>query len=386
MRHTTPLVCGLLSGMVLLTASLAWAQTMGPPAPLEPNLDFYQQYDALRKLWFFAMFPAANDLFWTLATLEVVLSFILWMTAWFHVDTLAQVFFKKILFISVGYAFLLHADTWLPAMVNSFIVVGKQVSRVELTPNFIFWQGVTLAAALIQKMGFLSWFSNPVGTAIGIVAALLVIVAFAAIAIELAVTLVESYLVMGAGAFLLAFVPFRGTAAITERYLGAVIAVGIKLFVLNLIVGAGTQLAPAWGAYVNSVSQFSNIHLPVAIAFAAVTFFMLAWKIPALAGALAVGGVGLTLHDVVGAAGSALRIATVPPAASIATAGMVRGAQGIAQAAAAAAGGGPRGAAIGAQMARQALTREALAATVPRLQRASERVQQQAQRLRGGNP
>ena len=89
MRHTTPLVCGLLSGMVLLTASLAWAQTVGPPAPIEPNLDFYAQYDALRKLWFFAMFPAANDLFWTLATLEVVLSFILWMTAWFHVDTLA---------------------------------------------------------------------------------------------------------------------------------------------------------------------------------------------------------------------------------------------------------------------------------------------------------
>src|SRR2546422_10489047 len=115
------LVFWFACGVFLLATTTAWAQGfVGPPAPLDPSLGFIDTYRQLRGIWFFDLFPAAQDLFWTLATLELVLSCILWMAAWFHIDTLAQHLFKKILFISVGYAILLHADTWIPDIIASF--------------------------------------------------------------------------------------------------------------------------------------------------------------------------------------------------------------------------------------------------------------------------
>jgi type IV secretion system protein TrbL len=375
------LVLCLTCGVFLLAATTAWAQGfVGPPAPLDPSLGFIDTYRQLRGIWFFDLFPAAQDLFWTLATLELVLSCILWMAAWFHIDTLAQHLFKKILFISVGYAILLHADTWIPDIIDSFLTLGQQVSGVPLTPSFVLAQGTRVAVTMLKAEGVMAWFTNITGAIIATLSAILVFVAYALIAMELAVTLVESYVVTSAGVFLLAFVPFRGTAALTERFLGYVIAVGIKLFMVYVLVGAGAQLAPAWAAYINSGNIF-DLNIPLNLAAAAFVFFMLAHKIPSLAGSLAMGTVGMTLHDITGAASSAIRVAVAgvsAPAVVGAAAGVVRGAVGIGQAAAQANGGGVRSIMSGTRAGVSALSREAAAATVPRLQRAGARLQQQA--------
>src|SRR5215510_232118 len=357
-RHVMPWVT---VGIVLLTAATVLARGVGPPAPLTPSLGFIDEYKQLRGIWFFELFPAAQDLFWTLATLELVLSFILWMAAWFHVDTLAQHLFKKILFISVGYAFLLHADTWIPDIMDSFITIGQQISHVPLTPGFVLAQGRSVAITMLKAMGVTAWFTNITGAIIALLAAIVVFLSYALIAMELAVTLVESYVVTGAGVFLLAFVPFRGTAALTERFLGYVIAVGIKLFMVYVLVGAGAQLAPNWAAFVASGNIF-DLNIPLNIAAAALVFFMLAHKIPSLAGSLAMGTVGMTLHDVMGVTSSALRVAMVgaaAPAAVGVAAAVARGAVGVAQAATQARGGGVRGILSGARAGASALSREA---------------------------
>src|SRR5262245_57141765 len=166
------------------------------------------------------------------------------MGAQHHFDTLAQHLFRKIFFIGAAYAFLLNADTWLPTIVNSFIAVGKEVSGVKLSPSFVFSQGLGLAVQMLEALGVRAFITNTIGAIVTVFSALLVVLSYGLIAIELAVTLVESYVVMEAGIFLLAFVPFRGTAAISERYLSFVIAIGIKLFMISIIVGAGTLLAP----------------------------------------------------------------------------------------------------------------------------------------------
>jgi len=375
-------------GFVLMTAATVLARGVGPPAPLNPSLGFIDEYKQLRGIWFFELFPAARDLFWTLATLELVLSFILWTAAWFHVDTLAQHLFKKILFISVGYAFLLHADTWIPDIIDSFTTIGQQISHVPLTPGFVLAQGRSVAITMLKAMGVTAWFTNLTGAIIALLSAIVVFLSYALIAMELAVTLVESYVVTGAGVFLLAFVPFRGTAALTERFLGYVIAVGIKLFIVYVLVGAGMQLAPSWAAFVNSGNIF-DLNIPLNIAAAALVFFMLAHQIPALAGSLAMGTVGMTFHDVLGATSSAVRVAIVgmaAPAAVGAATGVARGTLGIAQTVAQVNGGGVRGIMNGARAGAGALSQEALLATVPRLQQASARLQKQAKgaRLRNG--
>jgi type IV secretion system protein TrbL len=177
-----------------------------------------------------------------------------------------------------------------------------------------------------------------------------------------------------------AFVPFRGTATLTERFVGYVMVVGIKLFVVYAVVGAGTQVAPSWAAFVNRGNIF-DLNIPLNIAAAALVFFMLAHQIPALAGSLAMGTVGMTLHDVLGVTSSAVRVAMVgvaAPAAVGAAAGVARSTLRIAQAAAQANAGAVRSIMTGARAGAGTLSREALLATVPRLQQASTRLLQQA--------
>ena len=126
-----------------------------------------------------------------------------------------------------------------------------------------------------------------------------------------------------------------------------------------------------------------DLNVPLTIAFSALLFFLLSSRIPSLAASLALGTVGLSLHDVLGATGSAIRVAATVAAAGPVAAGTV----GVARASQAA-GGGAIGALKGMSASVGALSREALAASVPRLQQAGSHLQQQARearaRQRGG--
>src|SRR5438552_6052133 len=153
------------------------------------------------------------------------------------------------------------------------------------------------------------------------------------------------------------FAEFRGTAAVSERYLGYVVAVGIKLLALYLIVGAGSTLAPQWGTLINQESMFS-FQVPLVILGAALLYGVVAWRVPSVAGALASGTVALGFHDVLGATVMATR--TVAGAGMAAVAGgmgaaTVASATQLGRAIAQGQGGGWHGAALGLKEAGSAL-------------------------------
>src|SRR5262245_4193421 len=329
---------------------------VGPPEPLNIEGGVIAAYESLRGIWYFNMFPAANDLFWKLAAVEVGLSFILWMNAQHHLDTLAQYLFKKIFFISFAYAFLLHADVWIPAIIDSFVAVGASASGIEkLSPDQVFEQGLGVATQMLWQLAGWGIFKNFLAFIVGVVSSFVVIAAFAWIAVEMAVTLVEAYVVMGAGIFLFAFAPFRGTSAITERFLASIIAIGIKLFALYLIVGVGVLLASRWASFITAGALLS-FKVPIRIAVSALLFWLLATRIPAIAASMATGAVSLAATDVFAAAGSAIRLAATAAAAGPIATGTVS----VARAASQAAGGGAIGALRGIRAGVGALSREAI--------------------------
>lgn len=358
--------------------AIATAQVTGPPAPITPDLGFIGQYEALRSVWFFTLFPLATALFWKLAALEMVLSGVLWVSSQQSFDAITGHLFRKIFWIGFSYAVLLYADTWIPAVIDSFRLAGVHASSLEnLSPGSIFAQGLALAVRLLYTMSFLGIVKNIVGAVVGIVAALAIVTAYALIAIEMAITLVESYVVTGAGVFLLGFAAFRGTSGITERYLGYTIAVGLRLFVIHLLVGAGLQLAQGWADSINDTTVF-DMATPLSIAGSALLFALLTWRIPKLAGALASGVTSLGVTDVFGVAGGAVRFAAMAvPAGQIAA-----GAMTIAQATSTAKGGGMPGMLAGISAGGGALAREVSAASVPRLHQAARRISAHADATR----
>ncbi len=129
-----------------------------------------------------------------------------------------------------------------PYILDGFRHAGVTASgRTTLNPSEIVDIGIDLQAAVGTAAADWARF-NPLSGFTVQVAALLVLVAFISAAVAVSYTLVQSYLVLGAGVLFLGFAGWRSTAQLTDNYLNLVLYVGIKLMVLFLLVGLGTTI------------------------------------------------------------------------------------------------------------------------------------------------
>jgi type IV secretion system protein TrbL len=275
---------------------------------IDPMAPIAQQFADVQASWFLVLFDYAQHLFLSLALIEMGLGAMLWMTQGRDVDQIGGSLFRKIMWIGFMYAVLIYANTWIPAVINSFIEAGATASGVgALNPGEVVTQGLAIAAKMLWTMKHWGLLFQPVTMIVGIVSALGVVFAFFLIALQLLLTLIESYIVTGAGIFLLGFAAFRGTATISERYLSYVMAVGIKLFMIYLIVGAGATLAPQWGALISEDSM-QTFAVPLAVLCAAAAYGVVAWHIPSLASSAISGTVGFGAGEVIASAFMATRM------------------------------------------------------------------------------
>src|SRR5215510_7731197 len=218
---------------------------------LSPMDSVPDQFNVLKELWIPVLWNYANDLFLMLATVEIGLAGLLWVVQREGAENIGAGLLRKFLWLGFMYAILFHADTWIPAIFRSFMIAGQQAAHIDtLDPGEVFTSGLGIGVKMLWQMAGWGIITNFPGTLSGVVAALLVIFAFGIIAIEMAITLIESYILTGAGVFLLGFAAFRGTASISERYLSFTIGIGLKLFVIYLLVGAGATLAPMWASLI----------------------------------------------------------------------------------------------------------------------------------------
>jgi type IV secretion system protein TrbL len=373
----------LLCLLIFSWTSSAIAQApVGPPPGLSLDEGVLAQFRQLNGIWFFNLFPTANQIFIGLAILEFLVAAIRWRLAGLAWDGFAEALYGKILFIGMGYTFVLSAGSWLPAILDSFVEVGQRASGIPgLSPNEIFAQGLGTGTLMLRNMAGWGLFTNPLALFVGLIAAVILIGSFAWIAWEMAVALMEGYLVMGAGVFLLAFSPFHGTSAITERFLGFVVAIGLKVFTLYLIVGAGAALAPAWGAYLQPEAMLNLIN-PIAVAVSALLFAGIAIGAGRLAASVATGSVNFSGGDILRATSTIARTALSASAAASIAAGAARIAV-AAQQSAQRAGRGRIGQALAAGWnTGGALHQESREASVPRLHWMAQNLNRRAQDIR----
>jgi type IV secretion system protein TrbL len=354
--------------------------------PVDAFSPVHQQFALAAGVWYAALFDYANNLFLMLATIEIGLGAIHWMVAQQSHDYIAMGLFRKILWIGFMYAVLLFAHDWIPAIINSFMQAGIDAADIEgINPGEVFLQGLGLAGSMLKSLVHASLLFQPATVLTGLFAAFLLFIAFCAISYQLALTLMEAYIVTGGGVFLLGFGAFHGTVNITEKYLSYVVGVGIKLFVLCLIIGAGKQLAPMWGAIAQDADLMSIVSTPLAIAGGAMLYGTAAWMLPSLAASLASGTVGFGLQETIGTTMMASRLAMQSVAAPMALGAGTAAAIGIARQGARNNGGGLGGAIRGLGTSVSAVSREARNAAVPTLGRAVQNLQQQRTNMGGGS-
>lgn len=242
----------------------------------------------------------------------------------------------KVVAIGFFFTLLLNAPTWIPLISQSFMQAGATISGTtveQFSPSAIISRGLDAAALLVAAQqadapGTWELLTSPgqAGAAlltsiiIGL-AALMLVIAFAILALQFLVALLESYIVLGAGALLLGFSGSRWTMSFSEKYLGYSVSVGAKLLVVMVLVGFGTTFADGVIAHWNTLRAGTGaggikIVDYLAVLAGSVLFGAMSFMLPSLAGSLLNGAASMSLGNTAGAASSA-----VMPVAGLASAG-----------------------------------------------------------------
>jgi P-type conjugative transfer protein TrbL len=322
---------------VALLPAAALAQTMPVCAPTAGGggilTGLAHQFSNTTGPWMTTALHYAQGLFFALVSIEIAWSAITYVLQKDSLPDFVAALLLKILGIGFFYILLQpqYGPVWIADVLSSFSQAGSAISGqsqfLPSDPSSVFNCGTGIANAMLQSVS-----QNKVGLNLGnilpaieaILAALIcslgVVIAFAIIAGQLLITLIESFIVIGAGVFMLGFTGSRWTLVFGEKYVGYAVSVGIKLFMLELIVGLGYSLGQQWAAlFYNGIAPPEAY---IEVVGAALVFGFLAWQIPSLAASLMNGTPRMTLGSFVNTAG-AVAVGTVVAGSGVG--GMIAG-------------------------------------------------------------
>ena len=295
---------------LMLVPAVASAQTICQPNAGQGGIltGLVHQFSTTTGPWANTALGYAQGLFFALVGIEIAWSAITYVLQKDSLPDFVAALLLKIL--SIGFFYILlqpqFGPAWIADVLSSFSQAGSAIGGMPQLapsdPSSIFNCGTDIANAMLQSVsqnpGKIN-FGNLLPAIEAVLAALVcslgVVIAFAIVAGQLLITLIESYIVIGAGVFMLGFTGSRWTLVFGEKYIGYAVSVGIKLFMLELIVGLGYGLGQQWTAlFGNGIAPPETY---VEVVGAALVFGFLAWQLPSLAGSLMNGAPRMTLGN-----------------------------------------------------------------------------------------
>ena len=254
------------------------------PAAAEPILDgIVRTYQDAGSLWLARVAPLARTLFASLAALELVVAAIVWLLHSESVDGILRGLARKFLLLGFFYALIALFPMFVPYVIYSFEKAGQSASgSLALSPSAVVDQGVFVAAQLFDNVTTAGLIAHPAGALLWPLVALIVFLAYVVIAAQLVLALVESYFVVTSGSLFLGFAGFRATATLADNYLLYAFQVGVKIFLLYMLVAVGQDFTAAWTRDLLDAGFFSDSGLRASLRVLAgtVIYAFLVWRIP----------------------------------------------------------------------------------------------------------
>ena len=209
-------------------------------------------------------------------------------------------------------------------VVNGFAKLGLQASGggsigdFTKAPTKAVEAGLSVVVDLIKYIGDLAQQNGGFGALMHIdmiivaaVAAIGILLAFIILAIEIAVTIIEFYIVTLIAFVVVPFGVLSQTSFLAEKVIGYVISVGFKFMALAVIAGIGINIFETY-----TLSAQPTVAEEAGLLLSAIFLMMLSLKVPSIAGAIISGGPQLnTGSALMGAAGVAAGAAGVGLAA-----------------------------------------------------------------------
>jgi type IV secretion system protein TrbL len=249
-------------------------------------------------------------------------------------DDIIGRFLKKILYVGVFALILNQFSTLTDIVFRSFAGLGLTAGGGTMTaadllrPGHLAGTGFDAAHPLLDQaselVGPVAFFTNFVEIAVLMIAWVVVIVAFFILAVQMFVTILEFKLTSLAGFVLVPFALWNRTSFLAERVLGNVISSGIKVMVLAVIVGIGSNY---FGEFTRALNgQEPDLNQAMSLMLASLALFGLGIFGPTIASGLVSGAPQLGAGAAVGTVAGAGAMLAVGGAAAMAGARTAAGA------------------------------------------------------------
>ncbi|WP_031555964.1 P-type conjugative transfer protein TrbL [Parvularcula oceani] len=185
-----------------------------------------------------------------LVTLDITLAGLFW--AWGAGTDVVQSLVKKVLYVGFFALVIGNFSALTDIVFRSFAQLGITASGGTITPmkllspGFVANTGAAAAEVFLDAVAEFEGFRQVTANLFVIVPLLLswliVVAAFFILAVQVFVAIIEFKLTTLAGFVLIPFALWNKTAFLAERVLGNVVASGVKVMVLAIIVGIGTNV------------------------------------------------------------------------------------------------------------------------------------------------
>jgi type IV secretion system protein TrbL len=264
----------------------------------------------------------------TLIAIDITLAGLFWALSAAGPEDVLVKLLKKTLYVG-AFAFILNNFNQLSGIIfHSFAGLGLTASGSGLAvgdllrPGRLAGVGIDAGRPILTQIGDLTGFpdifKNLDTVVVLLIAWLVVILSFFALAVQMFVTLIEFKLTTLAGFVLIPFALWNKTAFLAERVLGNVVSSGVKVLVLAVIVGIGTGI---FGQFTTPTGVDLTIDNALAIMLASLALFGLGLFGPSIATGLVSGAPQLGAGA---AAGTALATGGLALAGGTAAVGTVR--------------------------------------------------------------
>ncbi|WP_232494860.1 P-type conjugative transfer protein TrbL [Novosphingobium kaempferiae] len=276
--------------------------------------------------------PDVGFLTSTLIGIDITLAGLFWAIG--GEDNVVGRFLRKILYIG-AFAFILNSFSTLADIVfRSFAQAGLTAGGGSLTagdllkPGRLAGIGFEAAWPLLNQasemVGFTTFFDNFLTIMVLLLAWAIVIIAFFILAVQMFVCILEFKLTSLAGFILVPFALWNRTSFLAERVLGNVVSSGIKVMVLAVIVGIGSNFFTEFTDALNG--QEPDIAQAMSLVLASLSLFGLGIFGPTIASGLVSGAPQLGAGAAIGTAAGAGGIAMLAGGAAVGGARLAGGA------------------------------------------------------------
>jgi P-type conjugative transfer protein TrbL len=287
------------------------------------NLDNIMQQFYAAGLGFSASIqPYALDLFWGLFFIEFLVTAIQYLAEgqldpWYYGARL----FKHSMTAGVIYLMITRGFAWMLLVLSGFQQIGQSLTGLpNISPQGILNIGLTMGQTILNMPGTSGIISNFEILLVEGFCVMVIVAAFALVAIEILLLFARAYLTLGAGVMVLGFGANRFTSSAAEGYFTNVIRVSVKLLFYYLVLGVGMQMVAQWQTAIAAVCA----PVPTTVGLLG------SYYVPPTAIATTVCSGSLSISDLLGYAVYAAVFASIVVAVPIMASELVGGALGLA--------------------------------------------------------